>query len=108
MDWISLILIPGITSLVLVVILLTGFAYLTLFERKMIGRFQLRIGPNRAWKFGLGHPIADALKMIFKEEFIPARADKLLYVIAPKKQLLDDGYEDFLEALGLAFLGACR
>ncbi len=83
MDWISLILIPGITSLVLVVILLTGFAYLTLFERKMIGRFQLRIGPNRAWKFGLGHPIADALKMIFKEEFIPARADKLLYVIAP-------------------------
>ncbi len=73
MDWIGLILIPAITSLVLVVVLLTGFAYLTLFERKMIGRFQLRIGPNRAWKFGLGHPIADALKMIFKEEIIPAR-----------------------------------
>lgn len=83
MDWINLILIPAIKSIILVVILLTGFAYATWFERKLIGRFQLRIGPNRAWPFGLGHPIADALKMIFKEEIIPARADKLLYVIAP-------------------------
>jgi NADH-quinone oxidoreductase subunit H len=83
MDWINLILIPAIKALILVVVLLTGFAYLTLFERKLIGRFQLRYGPNRAWRFGLGHPIADALKMIFKEEIIPARADKLLYVIAP-------------------------
>ncbi len=83
MDWINLILIPGIKSLILILILLTSFAYATLFERKLIGRFQLRIGPNRAWPFGLGHPIADALKMIFKEEIIPTRADKLLYVIAP-------------------------
>ncbi len=83
MDWINLILIPAIKSIILVVILLTGFAYATWFERKLIGRFQLRIGPNRAGPFGLGHPIADALKMIFKEEIIPARADKLLYVIAP-------------------------
>jgi NADH-quinone oxidoreductase subunit H len=87
MDWINLILIPAIKSIVLVVILLTGFAYATWFERKLIGRFQLRIGPNRAWLFGLGHPIADALKMIFKEEIIPARADKLLYVIAPALSL---------------------
>ena len=83
MDWINLILVPGIKSVILVVILLTGFAYATWLERKLIGRFQLRLGPNRAWPFGLGHPIADALKMIFKEEIIPARADKLLYVIAP-------------------------
>ena len=83
MDWINLILIPAVKSIILVVILLTGFAYATWFERKLIGRFQLRIGPNRAWPFGLGHPIADALKMIFKEEIVPARADKLLYVIAP-------------------------
>ncbi len=83
MDWINLILIPGIKSVILVVVLLTGFAYATWLERKLIGRFQLRLGPNRAWPFGLGHPIADALKMIFKEEIIPARADKLLYVIAP-------------------------
>jgi NADH-quinone oxidoreductase subunit H len=83
MDWINLVLVPGIKSVILVVILLTGFAYATWLERKLIGRFQLRIGPNRAWPFGLGHPIADALKMIFKEEIVPARADKLLYVIAP-------------------------
>ena len=62
MDWITLILIPAIKSIILVVILLTGFAYATWFERKLIGRFQLRLGPNRAWIFGLGHPIADALE----------------------------------------------
>ncbi len=83
MDWINLILIPAIKSVVLVVVLLTGFAYLTWFERKLIGRFQQRIGPNRAWKFGLGHPIADALKMIFKEEIVPSYSDKVLFVLGP-------------------------
>jgi len=83
MDWINLVLVPAILSLVLIIVLLTGFAYLTLVERKLIGRFQLRIGPNRAWKFGLGHPIADALKMIFKEEFIPSHGDKLLFILGP-------------------------
>ncbi|MGQ9489867.1 MAG: NADH-quinone oxidoreductase subunit NuoH [Anaerolineae bacterium] len=83
MDWINLILIPAVKSLILVIVLLTGFAYLTWFERKLIARFQLRVGPNRAWIFGLGHPIADALKMIFKEEIIPAGADKVLFVMAP-------------------------
>jgi NADH-quinone oxidoreductase subunit H len=83
MDWIDLILIPAIKSLVFILILLGGFAYLTLVERKLIGRFQLRIGPNRAWKFGLGHPIADAIKMIFKEETIPSYTDKVLFVLGP-------------------------
>ncbi len=83
MDWISLILIPAIKSLILVIVLLTGFAYATWFERKLIGRFQQRIGPNRAWVFGLGHPIADALKMIFKEETVPSYVDKVLFVMAP-------------------------
>jgi NADH-quinone oxidoreductase subunit H len=83
MDWINLVLVPAILSLVLILVLLGGFAYLTLAERKILGRFHLRIGPNRAWKFGLGHPIADALKMIFKEEFIPHKADKLLFVLGP-------------------------
>ena len=83
MDWINLILIPAIKSVVLVVVLLTGFAYLTWVERKLISRFQQRIGPNRAWKFGLGHPIADALKMIFKEETVPSYTDKILFVLGP-------------------------
>ncbi len=83
MDWINLILIPAIKSVVLVVVLLTGFAYLTWVERKLISRFHQRIGPNRAWKFGLGHPIADALKMIFKEETVPSYTDKILFVLGP-------------------------
>ncbi len=83
MDWINLVVIPAIKSVVLVVVLLTGFAYLTWVERKLISRFQQRIGPNRAWKFGLGHPIADALKMIFKEEIIPSYTDKVLFVLGP-------------------------
>jgi NADH-quinone oxidoreductase subunit H len=60
-----------------------GFAYLTLFERRMIAKFQVRIGPNRAGPFGLLQPIADAVKLIFKEELIPANADKIMFVLAP-------------------------
>ncbi|PKO22267.1 MAG: NADH-quinone oxidoreductase subunit NuoH [Chloroflexi bacterium HGW-Chloroflexi-1] len=83
MDWINLVIIPAVKSIVLVIVLLTGFAYLTWVERKLLGRFQLRYGPNRAWRFGLGHPIADALKMIFKEEIIPGHVDKVIYVLGP-------------------------
>jgi NADH-quinone oxidoreductase subunit H len=83
MDWLNLIVLPGIKSVVLVVALLTGFAYLTWVERKLIGRFQQRIGPNRALPFGLGHPIADGLKMVFKEEFVPGHVERFLYILAP-------------------------
>jgi NADH-quinone oxidoreductase subunit H len=83
MDWINLILIPAIKSIVLIVLLLTGFAYLTLFERKLVGRFTVRYGPNRTGIFGVGQPIADAVKMIFKEELIPGHVDKLIYVMGP-------------------------
>ncbi len=83
MDWIDLILIPAVKSLVYILILLGGFAYLTWVERKVLARFHLRIGPNRAWKFGLGHPIADAIKMIFKEETVPSYTDKTLFVLGP-------------------------
>jgi NADH-quinone oxidoreductase subunit H len=68
---------------VLIVVLLTGFAYLTLFERKLVGRFQVRYGPNRAWKFGLGQPLADAVKLMFKEEIIPGHVDKVVFVVGP-------------------------
>lgn len=70
-------------SLILLVVLLTGFAYTTLLERKLIARLQVRYGPNRAGPFGLLQPVADGLKLIFKEEVIPARADKVLFVLAP-------------------------
>jgi NADH-quinone oxidoreductase subunit H len=72
-----------IKAIVLVLVLLTGFAYLTLYERKALARIQMRVGPNRAGPWGILQPIADAVKLIFKEELMPAQADKLLFFLAP-------------------------
>lgn len=72
-----------IKAFVLIFALLTGFAYLTLYERRALARIQTRIGPNRAGWQGIMQPMADAVKLIFKEELTPARADKLLFVLAP-------------------------
>ncbi len=60
-----------------------GFAYVTYYERKALARIQSRIGPNRAGPWGILQPIADAVKLIFKEEFVPAKSDKLLFLLAP-------------------------
>jgi NADH-quinone oxidoreductase subunit H len=72
-----------IKSVVIFVIIIGGFAYLTLLERRTLARFQVRIGPNRAGPGGILQPLADAVKLIFKEELIPENADKLLFIIAP-------------------------
>jgi NADH-quinone oxidoreductase subunit H len=72
-----------IKSAILIFVMLTGFAYLTLYERKALARLQVRYGPNRAGPFGLLQPLADAVKLIFKEELIPARADKVIFILAP-------------------------
>jgi NADH-quinone oxidoreductase subunit H len=72
-----------IKSLIIVLSLTVGFAYLTWFERRVLARIQVRIGPNRAGPFGLLQPIADAVKLIFKEELIPSKADKLIFILAP-------------------------
>ncbi len=69
--------------LLLVVPLLLSVAYLTLAERKIIGWMQLRRGPNRTGFLGLLQPIADALKLIFKEPIIPRGANKFLFLLAP-------------------------
>ncbi len=82
MDW-FLVLEWVIKAFVLVMVLLTGFAYLTWYERKVLARMQVRYGPNRAGKFGLLQPIADAVKLIFKEELIPHNAEKVLFILAP-------------------------
>jgi len=58
-------------------------AYYTLAERKIIGYIQVRMGPNRVGPAGLGQPIADAVKLMFKEIIIPAGADKVLFIFAP-------------------------
>jgi NADH-quinone oxidoreductase subunit H len=58
-------------------------AYLTLWERKFIGFIQLRLGPNRVGPMGLLQPIADAVKLIFKEIILPAQASRGLYILGP-------------------------
>lgn len=70
-------------SLVIIFGLLTGMAYMTWFERRAIGRMQLRLGPDRVGPGGLLQPLADAVKLFFKEDIHPAMADRFLYPLAP-------------------------
>ncbi len=73
----------AIKSAVICAFMVLGFAYLTLFERRVLAKMQVRIGPNRAGPYGLLQPVADGLKLIFKEELIPAQADRLIFILAP-------------------------
>lgn len=76
-----------IEKIVLIVLLfavsLGVAAYLTLLERKVAAWMQDRIGPDRAGKWGLLQPLADGGKLFFKEDFIPANADRFLFIIGP-------------------------
>lgn len=72
-----------VKSLIIILSMTGGFAYMTWYERKILARMQVRRGPNRAGRFGLLQPVADGIKLIFKEELIPARADKLVFITAP-------------------------
>jgi NADH-quinone oxidoreductase subunit H len=76
--WVS-----AIKSLVIINVVLLSFAYLTLIERKVLGRMQLRYGPNRAGPFGILQPMADLIKLIRKESFFPAAAIDAPYILAP-------------------------
>ena len=63
--------------------LMLSVAYLTLWERKLIGWMQIRIGPNRVGPLGLLQPIADGVKLLFKETIIPSGASRIPFLVAP-------------------------
>lgn len=78
---------PAVWALIKIMLiiapLMLGVAYLTYFERKVIGYMQVRIGPNRVGPLGLLQPIADGLKLLLKEIVVPSGANRYLFVIAP-------------------------
>jgi len=74
---------PIIVSALLFFTLLTGFAYLTLLERRFLSFLQQRVGPNRAGPQGFLQPLADGIKLIFKEDVTPHGADRAVFWLAP-------------------------
>jgi NADH-quinone oxidoreductase subunit H len=72
-----------IKGAIVIFALLTAFAYMTLIERRVVAKIQGRLGPNRAGPWGMFQPVADALKMAFKEQIVPSQAKKAIYLIAP-------------------------
>ncbi len=83
LDWIIGFIILIIKLGVVLLALLLLAAYLVWVERKFLARLQIRYGPNRAGKFGLLQPIADSLKMLIKEDIVPAAADRFIFLLAP-------------------------
>src|SRR5574341_999537 len=82
-DFVIFLIDAAVKSALIIAILLTGFAYTTLLEfRRVLFRSQ-RIGPNRAGPLGLLQPVADGIKLFFKEDLIPASADKVIFTLAP-------------------------
>src|SRR5438045_2297075 len=82
-DWLvqiisSLINISGVLG-----VFLTLFALISVLERKILGRMQNRYGPNRVGPFGLFQPVADGIKMLIKEDIVPARADQIVHFLSP-------------------------
>ncbi len=77
-----------IVAVIIVFALITGFAYLTYAERRIIAFMQVRLGPNRVGPFGLLQPLADGIKLVMKEDIVPTQADKPVFALAPMFSLI--------------------
>src|SRR5476649_2985875 len=103
-------LIVLIKSAILLLVVITTFAYAMLFERKVMAWMQLRPGPNRVGPWGLMQPAADAVKMMFKEDLTPETADPLIYKLAPFISLVTAmgvfAVIPFAEPSGTGFFGS--
>jgi NADH-quinone oxidoreductase subunit H len=75
-------------AIVMIFALATGMAYMTLIERKVVGRIQVRFGPNRVGPFGFFQPLADVIKLLLKEDIVPAQADRPVFTLAPMISLV--------------------
>ena len=82
-DWAIQIASSLINIFALLGVFLTLFALMSVLERKILGRMQNRYVPNRVGPFGLLQPVADGIKMLIKEDIVPARADKIVHFLAP-------------------------
>ena len=81
--WMSYLVACVAISFIIINLLIMSTAVYTWFERRVIGRFQVRRGPNRHGPFGILQPIADVVKLILKEDTIPGEADKPVFTLAP-------------------------
>jgi NADH-quinone oxidoreductase subunit H len=82
-DWLMQTVSSLLNISALLAVFLTLFAAISVLERKILGRMQNRYGPNRVGPFGLLQPVADGIKMLIKEDIVPARADKVVHFLAP-------------------------
>jgi len=82
-DWLREVASILINIFSLLAVFLTLFAAMSVLERKILGRMQNRYGPNRVGPFGLLQPVADGIKMLIKEDIVPARADKVVHFLSP-------------------------
>jgi NADH-quinone oxidoreductase subunit H len=82
-DWVTIIASILINIGAVLGVFLGIFALISVLERKILGRMQNRYGPNRVGPFGLFQPVADGIKMLIKEDVVPARADKVVHFLAP-------------------------
>jgi len=81
--WVGQVASSLINIIALLVVFLSLFALVSVLERKILARIQNRLGPNRVGPFGLLQPVADGIKMLIKEDIVPARADKVVHFLAP-------------------------